>query len=71
MCTVNLKVNDAMVKRINPQLTNRESIGQWVQKIFDEMIADMAVDVAAPSHDMSVEELYHAIEEDVKAIYAE
>lgn len=41
MCTVNLKVNDAMVKRINPQLSNRESIGQLVQKIFDEMVADM------------------------------
>lgn len=30
-----------MVKRINPQLSNRESIGQLVQKIFDEMVADM------------------------------
>lgn len=43
MCTVNLKVNDAMVKRINPQLSNRESIGHLVQKIFDEMVADMEV----------------------------
>ena len=35
------------------------------------MIADISVDVAAPAHDFNLEELYHAIEEDVKAIYAE
>lgn len=65
MCTVNLKVNDEMVKRINPDLTNRESINQWAQKLLDWMIANMA-EALEPERDMSVEELYNAIEQDIK-----
>jgi hypothetical protein len=65
MCTVNLKVNDAMVKRINPELTNRESINQWAQKLLDMVITNMA-EAIEPDCDMSVEELYNAIEQDIK-----
>ena len=65
MCTVNLKVNDAMVKRINPELTNRESINQWTQKLLDMVISNMA-EAVEPEHDMTPEELYQAIEQDIK-----
>ena len=65
MCTVNLKVNDAMVKRINPELTNRESINKWAQKLFDLVIANMA-EALEPEHDMNVEEFYNALEQDIK-----
>ena len=65
MCTVNLKVNDSMVKRINPELTNRESINQWVQKLLDLVITNMA-EAIEPERDMSVEELYQAILQDIK-----
>lgn len=65
MCTVNLKVNDAMVKRINPELTNRESINQWAQKLLDMVISNLA-EAVEPEHDMNAEELYNAIEQDIK-----
>ena len=65
MCTVNLKVNDAMVKRINPELTNRESINQWAQKLLDLVISNLA-EAVEPERDMNVEELYNAIEQDIK-----
>ena len=43
MCTVTINIDDAAVRRINPFLTSRESISQWLQHQVDEMIERMAV----------------------------
>ena len=53
------------MQRINPSLTSNELIGEWLQEQVDMLIEEYE------SPDMSVEELYHAIEQDVKAIYAD
>lgn len=65
MCTVNIKVDEAVMQRINPSLTSNELIGKWLQEQVDMLIEEYE------SPDMSVEKLYHAIEQDVKAIYAD
>ena len=65
MCTVNIKVDEAVMQRINPSLTSNELIGKWLQEQVDMLIEEYE------SPDMSVEELYHAIEQDVKAVYAD
>lgn len=43
MCTVSINIDDAIVRRINPLLTSRESIGQWLQSQVDELIEEMAM----------------------------
>ena len=76
MCTVSINVNDAVMRRINPSLTNRERIKQWLQHQVDMMIArmveedDETMDLEI-SNDMTIEELYDVIEQDVKNIYAD
>ena len=30
MCTVNIKDDEATIRRVNPSLTTTESVGQWV-----------------------------------------
>ena len=65
MCTVRIKVDETVMQRINPSLTSSELIGEWLQEQVDMLIEEYE------SPDMSIEELYHAIEQDVKAIYAD
>ena len=43
MCTVSINIDDNMVRSINPLLTSRESIGQWLQRQVDELIEEMAI----------------------------
>lgn len=40
MCTVNIKVDDAVMRSINPNLTTREMINKWLQQKVDAMIED-------------------------------
>lgn len=68
MCTVSIKVDDAVVRRINPGLESRESINKWLQGQVNAMLEEMVSEATAT--DMSVEELYSAIEQDVREIYA-
>lgn len=42
MCTVSINIDDNMVRSINPLLTSRESISQWLQRQVDELIEEMA-----------------------------
>ncbi|MCQ2067706.1 MAG: hypothetical protein MJY68_01205 [Bacteroidaceae bacterium] len=48
MCTVNIKVDDATMRRINPNLTNREMINKWLQQKVDAMIESYSNDAATP-----------------------
>ena len=67
MCTVSVTVDDKMLQHISPNLTTKESIGRWLQQKVDIMIGDMIEE--SSYSDISVEELYLAIEKDVKEIY--
>ena len=42
MCTVTINVDDATVRRINPDLTTRESIGRWLQDKVNLLISELA-----------------------------
>ena len=44
MCTVSINIDDVAVRRINPYLTSRESIGQWLQQQVDDFIEKMVLD---------------------------
>lgn len=67
MCTVSVTVDDKMLQHISPNLTTKESIGRWLQQKVDIMIGDLIEE--SSYNDISVEELYLAIEKDVKEIY--
>jgi hypothetical protein len=48
MCTVNIKVDDAVMRSINPNLTTRELINKWLQQKVDAMIEDYVNNTAVP-----------------------
>ena len=81
MCTVSIKVNENIIRDLMPGLDSTTAIRRWAQKLIDQHIealtreyaqqqADTAVD-ARFSRDMTPEELYNLIEQDVRAIYAD
>ena len=98
MCTVSVKVNEAVLRGMRPELNTTAAIRQWAQEVLDRYVAALVVkhrmdglDVAADimdedealamapassaqkypyDRDMTVEELYASIVEDIKEIYA-
>ena len=64
MCTVSIDIDDTIVRRINTNLTSRESIGQWLQQEVNEWLMEMAVQPNSLSPNA------HTAEE-MKAIVAE
>ena len=71
MCTVTVNVDEVALKSVNSGLTSTAAISQWIQQMVDQCVEEMTLRTDDEDRDMSVEELYHAIEQDVKAIYAE
>lgn len=57
MCTVDIKVNDATMRRINPSLTSRDSIGHWLQQRVDELIENYESDLPMPPCSYSRDEM--------------
>lgn len=70
MCTVSVKVNEAILRDVMPELDSTAAIRQWVQQMIDLRIQEIIAEDDA-NRDMTPEELYHVIEQDIKAIYAE
>ena len=66
MCTVSINVDEATMRRINPSLTNRESIGKWLQHQVDLMVEEMTQE----EDTMDVEELRAMLHETVRKEYA-
>ena len=44
MCTVSINIDEAMVRQINPGLTSRENIGNWLQHQVDLMVEELALE---------------------------
>lgn len=40
MCTVQIKIDDAKMRKINKNLTTTESIGNWLQREVDDLLDD-------------------------------
>lgn len=57
MCTVSINIDEATMRRINPGLTSRESIRQWLQQQVDMMVKEMA-------YDMTFEDAYSTMEQE-------
>ena len=75
MCTVSINVDEATMRQINPGLTSRESIGSWLQHQVDLMMKEMVQGRAenrrlALKKDMTPEQLYSLISEEIDEIYA-
>ena len=49
MCTVNIQVDDALMRRINPELTSPDRINQWLQNQVDELIGRMTSSHLSPN----------------------
>ena len=75
MCTVSINVDEATMRRINPLLTDRESIANWLQHQVDLMVKEYSRGKAESqklslSKDMTPEQLYSLISEEIDEIYA-
>lgn len=75
MCTVSINIDEATLRRINPLLTSRESISCWLQHQVDLMIEGYTRSKAerrkqALKKDMTPEQLYSLIAEEIDEIYA-
>ena len=66
MCTVNIKVDDALVRSINPGLNSRESISKWLQGQVNAMIEEMAAEETVDFE--TARELLH---QTIREVYAE
>lgn len=67
MCTVSINIDEAAMRQINPLLTNRESIGKWLQHQVDLMIKEMIVE---DTETMDVGELRTMLHETIRKEYA-
>ena len=76
MCTVSVEVDEKVLRGINPNLDSSAALRHWVQQLVNyhtQMMVDdneETVDMKF-SHDMTPEELYDVIEQDIRAIYAD
>jgi hypothetical protein len=75
MCTVSINVDEAKMRRINPDLTSHESIGRWLQQQVDLMVEEIIHGRTesrrqALKRDMTPEQLYSLISEEIDDIYA-
>lgn len=66
MCTVTLNINEAQVRKLNPELTDMMSINRWAQQQMDNLIEDLIEeDNFAKEHlrPYTIEELHARIDE--------
>ena len=75
MCTVSINIDEARMQQINPLLSSRESISQWLQHQVDLMVEEYSRGKAesrrqALKKDMTPEQLYSLISEEIDEIYA-
>ena len=67
MCTVSEKVDEAVLREMMPELDSNAAIRLWVQKLVDMHLHQLR---ALPDRDMTPEELYNAISDEIDYIYA-
>ena len=65
MCTITVNVDEAMLKEMDPNLSDKTAIRKWVQQLIDLRIREYAL-----QQDVTVEKLYDIIEEEIDSIYA-
>ena len=75
MCTISVEVNEKVLRGINPNLDSSAALRQWVQQLVNyhtQMMVDDnngAIDMKF-SREMTPDELYDVIAEEIDSIYA-
>ena len=68
MCTVTINIDEAKMRRINPKLTTRESINQWLQQCVDRMLEEYVSDNPLPPCSYTEEEMMAICDQRLEAI---
>lgn len=69
MCTVMLNIDEALVRRINPSLTDRDAITCWMQRLMDNMIDNLTASFDDPMKPYTIKEI-HAMLNEAEADFA-
>ena len=67
MCTVTVNVDEAMLKEMNPSLSDKSAIRNWVQQLIDHRVQEM---IAEDDETISVEELRAMLHKTIHEEYA-
>ena len=68
MCTVTINIDEPKMRRINPKLTTRESINQWVQQWVDTLLEEYVSDSPLPPCSYTEEEMMAICDQRMEAL---
>lgn len=68
MCTVTINVDEAMLKEMNPNLSDKTAIRRWVQELIDLRIQQMELE---DDETMDLEDARAMLHETIRKVYAE
>jgi len=69
MCTYKISIDDALLERVRPAFADNVEIGSWMQAQIEALLQQMADQVPVVDKDMTVEEAYDLVCNDLKRIY--
>ena len=68
MCTITVNVDEAMLKEMDPSLSDKMAIRKWVQQLIDLRIQQMELE---DNETMDLEEARAMLHETIRKVYAE
>ena len=68
MCTVTVNVDEAMLKEMDPNLSDKSAIRRWVQELIDLRIQQMELE---DDETMDLEDARAMLHETIRKVYAE
>ena len=68
MCTVTVNVDEAMLKEMDPNLSDKTAIRRWVQELIDLRIQQMELE---DDETMDLEDARAMLHETIRKVYAE
>ena len=68
MCTVTVNVDEALLKEMNPNLSDKAAIRRWVQELIDLRIQQMELE---DDETMDLEDARAILHETIRKVYAE
>ena len=73
MCTVTVDIDEKALSEVNPNLSSTAAIREWAQQLIDCRIQELKKnkEAFAMERNMTPEELFSLVADDVNAIYAD
>ena len=68
MCTVTVNVDEALLKEMKPNLSDKAAIRRWVQELIDLRIQQMELE---DDETMDLEDARAMLHETIRKVYAE